>query len=109
MSKAKDPESRGNVYISRNPCTKRKYHEDESCQNIPDEYKEIELWKLKGQYPPCAYCTDKDHPLQHNNNTAYFECAGCGQERKLGKTGVRALNACHECDDMTTWDRVDDV
>jgi len=100
------------VWITTNASTKRKYHEDKDCEQLPDDYDKITdktKLQLKGFYPSCSYCCEEYEPRTHRSNQAEYECSECGSIKSLGKTGARALHPCHECNDMTSWDRMERV
>jgi len=112
MSKSKQSRDTRTVYITRNAKSDKRWHstdDPEECYNTPEDCKAIELWKLKDMYEPCAICSGEDPDTTHNCNQARFKCSGCGQEQRLGVTAVRTLHGCKDCEDVTNWERIDDV
>lgn len=107
MSKAEQTRTK-TVYLSRKADTNKHYHEDHNCYNLPERHREIEFAKIKGHYDACAACADASGQV-HNSNQADYECAGCHSQERLGATGVRTLHACHECGDVTSWERIENV
>jgi len=109
MSKTRDTQT---VYFTRKAESDKRWHttkDQDECYNAPDDPKSLEKWKLKGMYKPCAICTDAESDNAHNANQAEYECERCGTQDRLGCTGVRTLHACQECNDVTSWERIEDV
>ncbi len=99
------------VYISSINQSKKHYHttdDQNECYNVPDNIREVPLSLIEGHYHPCSICAEEEQNRVENQNCTEFECQNCGTVDVLHTTGVRTLSACQKCEDMTTWERIDD-
>jgi len=95
------------VYITPGMHSNNVWHVDpENCPNANDsDTKQKAKRLIEPTYRPCSICAGGDKG--HNTKRALYECSGCGKRAKKSSTGVRTKTACHECNEIIRWERVD--
>jgi len=97
------------VYISRSNSRKTVYHKNEDdCRNWPHQTREVALSKIESHYQPCTDCAGGEEATI-SSRSQDFECQTCGTEKSIcGASGYRVKRRCHECRDLSTWERIND-